>query len=371
MASIFYSMAGEGRGHAVRARTLVERLRRDHEITLFASDEAYEFLKTFYRFPGSDVRLVRIPGLRFHYTGRKLDLLKSIREGLAYACFRLNRIVRGMAQRIAAERPSLIITDFEPALPRAAERCGVPYISVNHQHMLLTYDLSDLPKPLQNYAWAMSLAVRWYHWRQAETVVSSFYSPALKPRLGLKNVRQIGPLIREEIAAARPATGDHVLSYLRSHASEPIVDMLVALNQPVRVYGLGARPSQGQVEFLEIQEQRFVDDLAACRAVVSAAGNQLLGESLYLGKPFFAMPEADHHEQLINAHFLRRMGCGDFMLLEDVTVDSIRAFLNRLPEFAPGLLKTCGKLDGTGDALEIIRRWLPTESPATRPVDRA
>nr|AIA95492.1 CAZy families GT1 protein [uncultured Pirellula sp.] len=70
MAKIFYSMAGEGRGHAVRVRTLTELLRQDHELHLFASDEAFDFLSRFYSAEGPDVRLLRIPGLRFHYSGR-------------------------------------------------------------------------------------------------------------------------------------------------------------------------------------------------------------------------------------------------------------------------------------------------------------
>ena len=78
MAKIFYSMAGEGRGHAVRVLTLVEHLRREHELVLFASDDAYEFLvKTYGEGRVENVRLVRVLGVKFRYTGGKLDLFKS------------------------------------------------------------------------------------------------------------------------------------------------------------------------------------------------------------------------------------------------------------------------------------------------------
>ena len=60
-------MAGEGRGHAVRVMTLVEHLRPNHELVLFAPGDAYEFLvKTYDTARMENVRLVRIPGLNFH-----------------------------------------------------------------------------------------------------------------------------------------------------------------------------------------------------------------------------------------------------------------------------------------------------------------
>ena len=34
----------------------------------------------------------------------------------------------------ALAKPDLVITDFEPLLPRAARLEGVPYISIDHQH---------------------------------------------------------------------------------------------------------------------------------------------------------------------------------------------------------------------------------------------
>ena len=65
MASIVYAMCGEGRGHETRARAIVEAMRGRHQLTLFASDCAHDMLRVHY--PTEDVRLVRIPGLRFGY----------------------------------------------------------------------------------------------------------------------------------------------------------------------------------------------------------------------------------------------------------------------------------------------------------------
>lgn len=360
MAKLFYSMAGEGRGHAARARTLAEQLCDDHELWLFAPDDAYDFLARSYgpeRLP-SAVRLVRIPGLRFHYTQGKLDLLKSIRRGLAYAWGELPPLVQAFRQRLRDERPDLVITDFEPALARAARAEALPYISFNHQHVLLAYDLRSLPSALQWHAWSMSWAVRWYAPGPSMTIATSFYSPPLKR--GWEHVRQVGPILRREILAARPVRGDSLLSYLRANTPPVVLDMFASQPIPVKVYGLGERPPLGSVTFCPIDDHQFVSDLAGCRAVVAAAGNQLLGESLYLGKPVLAIPEERHHEQQINAHFIRTLGVGDWTLLDGLTRTTLDRFLEREAEFHQALAPLQGSLNGTATVLDLIQSQLPS-----------
>ena len=65
MATIFYSLAGEGRGHATRVRTIVEQLRSEHRFVIFAPGDAFDMLAPLYA--ESDVVVQRIEGLRFAY----------------------------------------------------------------------------------------------------------------------------------------------------------------------------------------------------------------------------------------------------------------------------------------------------------------
>lgn len=354
MARIYYSMAGEGRGHAVRVRTLAEHLKADHELHLFAPDEAFEFLRRFYgpESPDSQVRLTRIPGLRFQYTGGKLNLAASIWRGLKYAARGLPQLVRAFRRRIRAERPDLILSDFEPSLPRAAHREGVPFLSVDHQHVLVACDLSALSMELRWYAWWMGWAIRWHYAGRCRGVMTAFYQPPVKA--GFDGLRLVGPIIRPEVAALKPTTGDYLVSYLRRMTPERVVAALALGPRPVKVYGLGERPAWGRATFHPIHEQTFIDDLAGCRGVVCAAGNQLLGEALYLGKPVLAIPEAIHHEQRINAYFLREMGAGDWTTLEDFDSAALARFLERLEEYQSVASRLCGRLDGTNDALNAI-----------------
>lgn len=372
MARIFYSMAGEGRGHAVRVRTLVEHLRHEHELFLFAPDEAYDFLVKSYgdNQQVENVRLLRIPGIKFHYTGGKLDLFKSVGHGLSFARRDLPTLVSAFQRRIESDQPDLCISDFEPSLPRAARKTGVPLMSIDHQHVLLAYDLRTLPLVLRRYAWWMSWSIRCYYGRgDYEAVASSFYTPPLKS--GFEHVRQVGPMLRDDLLATVPRNEEFLLSYLRPNTPPRVLEDLAECGWPVRIYGLGERPAEGRLSFHAIDERRFVDDLAGCAALVSAAGNQLLGESLYLGKPVFAIPEGMHHEQQINACFLKQMGAGNWTTLESFSLPPLMKFLSQLDEFRASTAMMCGRLNGTPDALAAIRQSLARHEIVSAPLEHS
>lgn len=64
-------------------------------------------------------------------------------------------------------------------------------------------------------------------------------------------------------------------------------------------YGRGhatrATAYRGRIDNLEFRppgNAEFIRDLAACRAVLSTAGNQLIGEAIHFRKPVLALPEA-------------------------------------------------------------------------------
>lgn len=362
MARLFYSVMGGGRGHASRALAVCEQLAQQHDVVLFASHDAYDFLRTSLPADGR-IELHRIPGLRFHYRRGRIDLVRTVIAGLAFRG-RLNRMLAALAPHFAAHRPELVIVDFEPLLPRAARRFGVPYVSLDHQHFLRYFDLSDLPRGLRYYAAAMSLVVRLMHRWQAATIVTAFYRPPLRSEA--QDVWPIGPILRHRVRRAMPTRGEHLVSYLRPKTPPRVVEALRQCGHPVRVYGLGQRANQGEVTFHAVDERAFVDHLASAKALVSAAGNQLFGEALYLGKPVLALPEAHHHEQQINAHYLRQMRAGDFVPLEQFSPQAIQAFLDRLPDYEERLAAFRHVLDGTSQAVQLIEQQLRPRAVAAQ-----
>jgi uncharacterized protein (TIGR00661 family) len=322
VASIFYSMAGEGRGHATRVRTVTDALRGQHEITLLAPGDAYELLADAYR-GASDVRIQRLPGLRFAYDAKhKVAPLRTARLVTRYL-WSLGQILDDVADLMRFHRADLLLTDYDPGGPRAAERAGVPYVALDHQSFFTYSDLSWLPGRLRRRAWFVKRINHALYHGQRHTISSSFFRP--DPLPGARDVTFVGSMLRAPIRAATPTTGDHVVAYCRRQVQENVLDALAAASCPVHVFGLGEREPRGAIEFFPVSEAGFIESLCSARAVVASAGNQLLGEALYLGKPFLALPEVGQYEQEINVAWLERMGAG-------VGLDPRRldlAFLNR------------------------------------------
>ena len=281
---------------------------------------------------------------------------RSIAAGLDYQARQVGPLVDRMIRELDAFGADLAVTDFEPALPRAAARQQIPLVSVDHQHFLLAYDLSSLPLSLRWQAWFMSHAVWMYVSDATDTVVSAFFRPPL--RRGWEHVVQTGPLLRREVVRAEPRDEGFVLSYLRRHTPFEAITALADCGMPVKVYGLGHREHVGNISFHAIDERRFIEDLAACRCMVSAAGNQLIGEALHLGKPMLVLPERAHAEQLMNSHFLAGMGCGDFALLEQVSRERVRGFFDGIDRLRPALESVRGRMDGTPDVVRVIEHRL-------------
>ncbi|MEM8864163.1 MAG: glycosyltransferase family protein [Planctomycetota bacterium] len=359
MALIYYSVMGEGRGHAARARSMVESLRDRHQLVLYTSHDALAFLQDAYAYD-PEVEVREIPGLVFHYSEGSLDNGKTIREGLSF-WWHQNREVAGLAEQLGQQKPDLVVCDFEPLLPRAAHQHNVPVLSLDHQHFMVAYDLSSLPGRLQRWAWAMGWSVWMFGLAQHRTVISAFYKPPLRPKW--RDAIQVGPLLRPAVRNRKPVVGGHVLTYLRKATPPRVVDMLADLaakegGLPVRIYGLGEREPIGGATFHAISEQTFLDDLATCDCVIAAAGNQLLGESLYFGKPIFALPEWNHHEQCINSCFLKQLGGGDWAPLERVTAANLAAFLSKRETYRQQLAESDLEFDGTQAAADAIEAML-------------
>src|SRR5258708_33280558 len=62
--------------------------------------------------------------------------------------------------------------------------------------------------------------------------------------------------------------------------------------------------------FQPFGEEKFIDALASCKAVIAGGGFTLMGEAVFLHKPMLAVPLARQFEQVLNARYLEREGFG-------------------------------------------------------------
>lgn len=353
MANIHLSLAGEGRGHATRARTLVEGLRGRHTLTLHTFGDAHDFLEPLYR-AARDVDVRAIPGLRFRYDRRgRVDYVRTTiaatRELPA-----LVRTTRDLAAELRRDGADLVLSDFEPMLPRAARRAGVPFVAIDHQSVLRHGDFAAMPRSLRRTAGHLGRFVGSWMPTPDLQISSSFYRP--HPRAGSEAVRFVGVLLRDVVRDVRPTQGEHVVAYVRKGTSDSTLDVLRAAPVEVRAYGLGDRPAGGALVPRPISEEGFAADLASCRALVTSAGNQLVGEALHLGKPVLALPERGNREQEINAWFLERSGAGIATPCATFTGAVLRSFLGSVPRYRRAAEAL--DVDGTTATFELVEAYL-------------
>jgi len=151
----------------------------------------------------------------------------------------VNQLAESVLPELERARPDLVIADFEPIVPRAARRLGLPFVSFDHQHYLVVSDFSALPFWIRQEANLAAPFVRaLYDWQQA-TIVSAFYRAPLKPAYG--DTTWVATLIRPEMVPIRPIHGRSLVAYVRRYASPETLSALAASGREVRIYGLGAR----------------------------------------------------------------------------------------------------------------------------------
>lgn len=284
-----------------------------------------------------------------------MDYLRSAWKALG-TLPRLRRQVGRLRERLREERPDLVVCDFEPTLPRAAALEGIRCASVDHQHFLTAFSSEGLASGLRWKIRMMGAFVRLLVPAQESTVVSAFYRPNLR-RSAVGSVRQVGVLLGEDILQARPTDEGFLLVYLRRSSGETILGALRECDIPCRVYGVGDRGVEGNLDFRSVERSTFVRDLAGCRALVSTAGNQLVGEAIHLGKPVLALPEAGNWEQEVNGHWVERLGVGACVDSRLLSASHLRSFLGELPMYRKAMRSLPGS--GNADVRTILEDLLP------------
>ncbi len=349
---ILYGVHGYGRGHATRALAVLPHLADAHQLLILAGGDAWQTI-------APDYPVVRIPTLGFAYgTGagaRRRSNWQTLRQNLP-ALFDL--LAGGPTFQMICEvtrdfAPDVVISDAEAWSHHVAAFLKIPRISFDHIG-IMAYCRPALARWDRLEAVLDTTVYRLLMGRPDRVLVSSFFdAPPRRP-----GVRVVGTLPREAVRRVVSRSGEHLLVYFnRGHDQlhQGVVECFEELGCPVRIYGTPKRGRIGSLTFLPPSDLPFLEDLASCRAVISTAGNQLVGEALYLEKPVLVFPERCA-EQRMNALAVERLGIGMQAAFRDFTAATINNFLGRLGEFAANI--SHHRRDGLREAVATIDQFL-------------
>ncbi len=324
MAKIIYGLCGQGSGHGSRSKEVISHLiSQGHEVKIFTYKQGFDLLKNF--FP-----VEKIFGLLFDYKDNKVRLLPTLYKN-ALQLPEANKSLRLILKKIDQWQPDLVITDFEPLVCVAANLKRLPLISIDNQHFL-TETKVNYPKNHEKDVALAKAVVKAMVFNTKANLVISF----LKAKTKNKKTFVFPPILRQEVLETKPQTKDHVLVYVTS-ANPELEDTLKKVKQKFICYGFGKKGQEGNLTFKLPNQKQFFDDLATCRAVVGNAGFTLIGEALYLGKPYLAWPVKSQFEQIMNAYFIEKLGYG--LYAENLDLAIFERFFKGLTKFTKKLKK--------------------------------
>lgn len=353
MANLLYGVNGEGAGHSTRSREVIAHLQRcGHCVVAASFDRGLRNL--------SDLcETVEICGFRFSYVNNQVRYQRTLARSL-FAARRVARQIAALGQLLDQRAIDAVITDFEPLSCRAANRRGLPVLSIDNQHMMTHYRLPT-PKHYRRDAAAAKLLTRLMTPGASHYFVTSFFAAAGRRR----DSELVAPILRREILEARPSDDGPVLVYVTSPAPQ-LVKLLSGIRAEFVAYGFGREGRVGNIEFKRPGFADFFVDLVRARGIIANAGFSLLTEALHLGKPYLAYPVRQQFEQIFNAYWLQQSGYGAFW--EELNQERVESFLFNLPLFRERLAgyprrgneELFAKLDAWIDATTAPRSLQPT-----------
>src|SRR6202050_1934429 len=206
MANILYGVNGEGAGHSTRAKEVLTHLRKQgHTLHVASFDRGLRNLSDQFE-------VTEVFGFRIAYVNNRVRYKRTLANNLL-TMREAAKSVHQLRHLMSTWKIDLVITDFEPLSCHVGHRMGLPVISIDNQHCLTNAAVS-YPRQYRRDAAAAKLVTRLMTPRANAYLVISFFTAPVRKR----NTFLFPPLLRQEILAATPTQGDHILVYVTSPA---------------------------------------------------------------------------------------------------------------------------------------------------------
>lgn len=344
MARIIYAVAGEGYGHATRTHSVGEALlARGHDVRFLTSMRTRGYLRQHFR-----ERVCDVFGLRTVYNQGRAEALRTVVHNLGRAWELLGPSNLAVRRLFRTFQPEIVVTDFEPFAAFWARWLGVPYLSLDNQH-LLTHCEVDHPAGITMDLVNAYMTIRLYYGGAKRYLITSFFEAPIR----YHPTTLVAPVLRRAVYEKEVRHGNYLVAYKgaggRNDAMRAALEACDRL--PVRAYGFSKTGSRGRVTFKSTDPEEFLDDLAGCAGVIATAGHSLVCECLHFEKPMLLVPVQRQYEQIINAHYVDKLGYG--VSVDRLSAGAIEAFVDNREQYRSamaGLPKA--RLDSVIDEIE-------------------
>jgi len=310
---ILYAVCSEGMGHATRSKTVIDHLKKHHEVKVTAGDRAYTYL-----LHNQDVHYA--DGLHLYYWNNKTNILLSIIKNI----LNLPALIKSFytTYKLFIEfKPQIVITDYTFLAPWFAKWKKIPCIAISNNYTA-TYSRIGiglrytLGKTFLNiYTRAMT--------RPNHIINLSYFFPPIKAHMH-NQITLCDPVLGEEVTSITPHKKDYILVYQTSSSNNQLINDLSHIDHKFIIYGMNKETVEGNMEF-KLFSDDFIQDVANSEAVITNGGFSLISEALYFKKPILSIPVKGQIEQQINAIFIERLGYGKMLMKS--SVEDINLFI--------------------------------------------
>jgi uncharacterized protein (TIGR00661 family) len=348
---ILYGVVGEGMGHAMRSRVILEHLvSQEHDVEIMASGRAVDFLAK--RFDGVN----RIHGLHMIYEENRVRPVKTLVSNVVTGAAGVPKNIAAYFELITSFRPQAVVSDFESWTYLYAQTHRLPILSIDNMQII---NRCTLPKEIITGHEAEFQLTKAFIKSKLPFCDEYFITTFFRPDIRKERTRLFPPILRPEILAAKRRRGEHLLVYTTGEGNETLAATLAKTGLECRIYGMrrdiAGEEVCGNLRYQPFSEAKFIDDLASSRAVIAGGGFTLMGEAVYLHKPMLAVPLGRQFEQVLNARYLEHEGFGRMAeTLDDPK--AIHDFVTALPDCEEKLAAYAQ--DGNADITRALDEWL-------------
>ena len=310
-----FIVQGEGRGHFTQAITLENMLSRNgHEVV-----EVLVGKSSSRTLPGFFNRNIKAPVKRFvspNFLPTADNKRFNLKKSLAFNLFRLPEYVRSMCyinERIKETGADMVINFYEllTGLTYTFFRPSVPYVCIGHQYLFLHKDFEFPHKSFMELA-MLRFFTKLTSVSAQKRLALSFYEMSEDTE---NRVCVVPPLLRQEILSLEAEAGDYIHGYMLNAGFADSVKAFHEANPEVSLHFFWDKQDEEEVSrvddtlsFHQIDDVKFLNYMAGCKAYASTAGFESICEAMYLGKPVIMVPA--HIEQDCNAYDASRAGAG-------------------------------------------------------------
>ncbi|HRC57576.1 MAG TPA: glycosyltransferase family protein, partial [Kofleriaceae bacterium] len=227
---ILYGVTGEGMGHAMRSRVVLEHLvGAGHDLQIMASGRACDFLSKRF------AEVNRIHGFHMILEENRVRIGKTAWSNILAGVLGLPQNIKAYFDLISDFEPELVISDFESWSYLYAKHRRLPILSIDNMQLLHRCVIPDDIIGDQQVSFQLTKA---FVKSKLPGCDGYFITSFFRPEVRKPDTMLFPPILRPEILEAKRAatTGEHLLVY-QSGRYEALEDALRDAGVPARIYG--------------------------------------------------------------------------------------------------------------------------------------